>query len=120
MASSLLARNIPTENFQKDQKKVFKNFSKCMNGRVRFNIPPDMHTRRTVGIVNDPITVYHGISRSPPGFYLIHTQFIYDIKLRYTRPTNCRDLGGPPIVPRLSGILQTDSAALFKIGAKKN
>lgn len=49
MASSLLARNIPTENFQKDQKKVFKNFSKCMNGRVRFNIPPDMHTRRTVG-----------------------------------------------------------------------
>lgn len=50
MASSLLARNIPTENFKKDQKKVFKNFSKCMNGRVRFNIPPDMHTRRTVGI----------------------------------------------------------------------
>lgn len=44
---------------------------------------------------------------------------LYDIKLRYTRPTNCRDLGGPPIVPRLSGILQTDSAALFKIGAKK-
>lgn len=49
MASSLLARNIPTENSKKDQKKVFKNFSKCMNGRVRFNIPPDMHTRRTVG-----------------------------------------------------------------------
>lgn len=45
MASSLLARNFPTENFQKDQKKVFKN----LNGRVRFNIPPDMHTRRTVG-----------------------------------------------------------------------
>lgn len=71
-------------------------------------------------VVNDPITVYHGISRTPPGFYLIHTQFIYEIKLRYTRPTNCRDLGGPPIVHRLSGILQTDSAALFKIGAKKN
>lgn len=70
-------------------------------------------------VVNDPITVYHGISRTPPGFYLIHTQFIYEIKLRYTRPTNCRDLGGPPIVHRLSGILQTDSAALFKIGAKK-
>lgn len=49
MASSLLARNIPTENFKKDQKKVFKSSSKCMNGRVRFNIPPDMHTSRTVG-----------------------------------------------------------------------
>lgn len=119
MASSLLARNIPTENFKKDQKKVFKNFSKCMNGRVRFNIPL-ICIQVAQLVVNDPITVYHGISRTPPGFYLIHTQFIYEIKLRYTRPTNCRDLGGPPIVPRLSGILQTDSAALFKIGAKKN
>lgn len=50
---------------------------------------------------------------------ILFTHSLYNIKLRYTRPTNCRDLGGPPIVPRLSGILQTDSAALFKIGAKK-